>query len=312
LTNERESIIFDKSEKKDRELIYSDWDGRPAVSVSPAEAYAILERYGEWIKVDGQDVFHSSKIIPTREAFQKTFFGSFSTFFIPHEYDDFIAYYRDLELYKAIKAKATVTALLEPDIACLNEIRARYFLDNNIKTHGETFEKKPPSAANSWPAYWDDEPDVRVDLPIADEWFEHRGVPQNSSIQNETLTNKLINKSRSFGEATYDQAEKIRLEIECKEGNFQRLVNQNGLDNDIAWLVFWCGAGLTLWSFFNLGQYFLIFGQLGSVITGVWFLFGFMFIGFWWSSVLRARELKALKDELARLDDSLSDTGYSH
>jgi hypothetical protein len=38
LTNERESIIFDKSEKKDRELIYSDWDGRPAVSVSPAEA----------------------------------------------------------------------------------------------------------------------------------------------------------------------------------------------------------------------------------------------------------------------------------
>ena len=80
MTNERESIIFDKSEEKDRELIYSDWDGRPAVSVSPAEAYAILERYGEWIKVDGQDVFHSSKIIPTREAFQKTFFGSFSTF----------------------------------------------------------------------------------------------------------------------------------------------------------------------------------------------------------------------------------------
>ena len=64
-------------------MIFVNWDGRPAISISPAEAVAILEPGGAWTPVDGPDVFETGRVIPDEAAFMSAFEATFGKLSMP-------------------------------------------------------------------------------------------------------------------------------------------------------------------------------------------------------------------------------------
>lgn len=67
-------VIFQNRKDNIRSsIMFVDWDGRPAVSLSPSEAYAILQHNGKWEKVDAADVFSTGKLVPSEEILRIRF-----------------------------------------------------------------------------------------------------------------------------------------------------------------------------------------------------------------------------------------------
>lgn len=65
-------------------MIFVNWDGRPAISISPLEAVAIVRPGGDWISVDAEDVFNTGGVISTEDDFRAKFEGSFGKFSLPN------------------------------------------------------------------------------------------------------------------------------------------------------------------------------------------------------------------------------------
>ncbi len=57
-------------------LTFCNWDGRPAVLVDPASAFAVLVPEGPWEKVDELDVSETAGVLP-EETWRSKFEGKF-------------------------------------------------------------------------------------------------------------------------------------------------------------------------------------------------------------------------------------------
>ena len=77
LSDERRKVLRAIAEKRKEEIrssmLFVNWDGRPAVSISPSLAYAIVKPNGDWEAVDAADVFSTGNIIPTEEMLKRRF-----------------------------------------------------------------------------------------------------------------------------------------------------------------------------------------------------------------------------------------------
>lgn len=59
--------------KLESDMLLINWEGRPAVSISSVEAYAILEPNGHWKKVDAADVSQTGHVVAYEDDFYKIF-----------------------------------------------------------------------------------------------------------------------------------------------------------------------------------------------------------------------------------------------
>lgn len=64
-------------------MMLVDWDGRPAISISPSEAVAILAPGGPWTPVDAADVWSTGRVIADETAFKSAFEGTFGAISMP-------------------------------------------------------------------------------------------------------------------------------------------------------------------------------------------------------------------------------------
>lgn len=63
--------------------VFTDWDGRPAILLSPLSAIALLTPGSDWIEVDAWDVANTAKVIWTEEQFKSLFASTFGDFHLP-------------------------------------------------------------------------------------------------------------------------------------------------------------------------------------------------------------------------------------